>query len=120
MPLAPITTRYYLSSADVDDETGDLTQRVQEAAGAALAEANERLMEAELKVQAAQVGKHYRLARTGVAVQFSMQHQYMPCLLYACHAHNCHPVTSQATSCTCCLERHVTCAPAHVTKRRTE
>jgi hypothetical protein len=39
----------------VDDETGDLTQRVQEAAGAALAEANERLMEAELKVQAAQV-----------------------------------------------------------------
>jgi hypothetical protein len=41
----------------VDDETGDLTQRVQEAAGAALAEANERLMEAELKVQAAQVGK---------------------------------------------------------------
>jgi hypothetical protein len=47
--------RYYLSSADVDDETGELTQRVQEAAGAALAEANERLMEAELKVQAAQV-----------------------------------------------------------------
>jgi hypothetical protein len=47
--------RYYLSAADVDDETGDLSQRVQEAAGAALAEANERLMEAELKVQAAQV-----------------------------------------------------------------
>lgn len=47
--------RYYLSSAEVDDETGDLTQRVQEAAGAALAEANERLQEAEMKVQAAQV-----------------------------------------------------------------
>lgn len=39
----------------MDDETGDLTQRVQEAAGAALAEANERLQEAEMKVQAAQV-----------------------------------------------------------------
>jgi hypothetical protein len=47
--------RYYLSPAEVDDETGDLTQRVQEAAGAALAEANERLMEAEKKVQAALV-----------------------------------------------------------------
>eukprot|EP00775_Hariotina_reticulata_P005170 gene5170-5408_t len=45
--------RYYLSPTDVDDETGDLTQRVQEAAGVALAEANERLMEAEKKVQAA-------------------------------------------------------------------
>jgi hypothetical protein len=30
-------------------------QKVQEAAGAALAEANERLLEAELRVQAAQV-----------------------------------------------------------------
>lgn len=37
-----------LSDADV--------QQVQEAAGAALAEANERLLQAELRVQAAQVG----------------------------------------------------------------
>lgn len=48
-----------MSPTQEDEELAGLSdadiQRVQEAAGAALAEANERLLEAELRVQAAQV-----------------------------------------------------------------
>jgi hypothetical protein len=51
--------RYIMSPTQEDEELAGLSdadiQRVQEAAGAALAEANERLLEAELRVQAAQV-----------------------------------------------------------------
>ncbi|WIA19757.1 hypothetical protein OEZ85_005673 [Tetradesmus obliquus] len=63
--------RYYLSSAEVDDETGDLTQRVQEAAGAALAEANERLQEAEMKVQAAQAAQQQLQQQLAAAEQLA-------------------------------------------------
>ncbi|KAF6259988.1 P-loop containing nucleoside triphosphate hydrolase protein [Scenedesmus sp. NREL 46B-D3] len=65
--------RYYLPPADVDDETGDLTQRVQEAAGAALAEANERLMEAELKLQAAQAAQQQLQQQLAAAEQLAAE-----------------------------------------------
>jgi len=50
--------RYIMSPAqgDLEGLSDAAVQQVQEAAGAALAEANERLLEAELRVQAAQVG----------------------------------------------------------------
>lgn len=49
--------RYYMPADDGDDDNrgDDEARSVQEAAGAALAEANERLLEAEMKLQAAQV-----------------------------------------------------------------
>lgn len=52
VPVIYIICRYYTPA---DDELDEDTRRVQEAAGAALSEANERLMEAEMKLQAAQV-----------------------------------------------------------------
>jgi hypothetical protein len=54
--------RYIMAPAQEDElaalQDADV-QKVQEAAGAALAEANERLLEAELRVQAAQVSLTY-------------------------------------------------------------
>ena len=47
--------RYIMSPGQEEEEEDADVQLVQEAAGAALAEANERLLEAELRVQATQV-----------------------------------------------------------------
>lgn len=61
-----------------DDDPPDIeVQRVQEAAGAALAEANERLVEAELRVQAAQVCFCARVILLDPAVRRHVRYQPM-------------------------------------------
>jgi hypothetical protein len=53
--VTPAASEKQLNRTADDDDESDMLQRVHEAAGAALAEANERLLETELRVQAAQV-----------------------------------------------------------------
>jgi methylmalonyl-CoA mutase N-terminal domain/subunit len=73
--VAPVTAvnRYHLQDPDETPTADAATQQMREAAGRALAEANERLMEAERKLAAAEAARRELQEQAEAAKQLAEQ-----------------------------------------------